>query len=367
MTTSVPSLPIEPPEAPKQFTQPMFASLDVEVDSLVRIPQARNAFQVDGSGLTVAVLDTGLRTTHVDFVGRVRAQRNFTDDNGGVLSDASDGQGHGTHVAGIICARGVTVGVAPAAKVIPLKVLTNSGSGSFEAVRDALRWVADNAKEHGISAVSMSLGSSSNEDDDSAYEGDEIRKLVAELRERRIPTIVAAGNDYFKFKKEGMGYPAILRETISVGAVYDAAVGAMEYRSGAKANSTRADQLTPFSQRISRAKHPSTRTDVFAPGAPVTSSGIASDNAWSIQQGTSQATPVVAGVVLLLQQYYLRARNELPAVNDIIGCLRSGGTTIVDGDDEDDNVPHTKAKYQRVDALNALRSMQRRILRELYR
>jgi len=134
---------IAPVEKPQQLEGSLGLEL-IEVDQLVKATQARELFNVDGSGCAVAVLDTGLRTTHVDFDGRVVAHKNFTSDNNGDPDDASDGNGHGTNVAGIIASGGIHTGIAPKANVIPIKVLGNDGSGSFAAARDALKWVKEN-------------------------------------------------------------------------------------------------------------------------------------------------------------------------------------------------------------------------------
>src|SRR6266446_874342 len=99
MSTSPQRIPN--PEPPAQFKTKQIRILDAEVDTLIRVRRARQTFSVSGTGLTVAVLDTGLRTTHIDFAGRVRAQRNFTSDNGGDENNAADGNGHGTNVGGI--------------------------------------------------------------------------------------------------------------------------------------------------------------------------------------------------------------------------------------------------------------------------
>lgn len=352
---------IKVPEKPIQFDLPQLTLEDIEVDNLIRIDRARTTFEVTGTGMNVAVLDTGLRTTHVDFAGKVVAQRNFTPDNNGNPDDASDGQGHGTNVTGIIAANGDHKGIAPRAGVIPLKVLSNTGSGSFTAVTDALKWVLENHQVYNISAVNMSLGNSVNVDDDSGFDNDETRQVISQLRNNNVIVVAAAGNDYFKFQLPGMGFPAILRDTISVGAVYDASVGPFSYRGGAEARSTGRDRLTPFSQRLHEDHNPNTRTDIFAPGAPVTSSGINTDHGESVQQGTSQATPVVVGVILLMQEYFKKNTGQLPSLKVISECLRSGGVPIIDGDDEDDNVRHTQKTYLRVDALLALAAVRRKL------
>lgn len=350
---------IPSPEPPVQFTTRQIRIQDAEVDTLIRVIQARQSFLVTGNGLTVAVLDTGLRTTHIDFAGRVRTQRNFTSDNQGNPNDASDGNGHGTNVGGIIVANGNHVGIAPGAGIVPLKVLSNSGGGSFDQTNQALQWVIDNHEAYNITVVSMSLGSETNDVDDSPFQQDETLRLVRQLRDLDIPVVVAAGNDYFTFKQQGMGYPAILRETISVGAVYDANVGSFSYQGGARAFSTAADRLTPFSQRLHESLNANTRTDIFAPGAPITSSGIASDIGESVQQGTSQATPVVSGVILLMQEFHLRTTGQMPSVDTLVTCLRNGAVPITDGDDEQDNVPHTGQRFLRIDAMSALDAVRR--------
>jgi hypothetical protein len=102
-----------------------------------------------------------------------------------------------------------------------------------------------------------------------------------------------------------------------------------------------------------------TYTDVFAPGAPVTSSGIRGEHGESTQHGTSQATPVTAGLILLLQEFYQRVTGEIPSVTDVVTWLRHGGVPIHDGDDEDDNVEHTNLDFVRVDALSALDAVRR--------
>ncbi len=104
---------------PIQVGNPLRART-LQSGSLIRVGEARTAYSVDGSGLAVAVLDTGIRATHRDFTGRVIAQRNYTTDNGGDDANAADGDGHGTHVSGIVMANGTHQGIAPGANVVAL-------------------------------------------------------------------------------------------------------------------------------------------------------------------------------------------------------------------------------------------------------
>lgn len=356
---------IAPPEPPIQFDEPAFPFL-IEVDDFLWVSRARDAFHVDGSGLTVAVLDTGLNSEHVDFAGRVPAQRNFTPDYGGDPDNASDGNGHGTNVGGIIVADGDHVGIAPGAQIIPLKVLRNANGGAFAWIDQALQWVLDNGEAFNITAVCMSLGDGGNYTSDENLEDDAIRNKIRQLRQEKVAVVVAAGNDYFTHNSaQGMGYPAIISECISVGAVFDAEEGSFSYNSGATAFSTRPGQITPFSQRLHHSVNRRCRTDIFAPGAPVTSSGINGPNGESTQHGTSQAAPVTAGLILLMQEFHLRATGELPDVDELVTWLRRGGVTIRDGDDEDDNVQHTGVTFIHADALSALDAIRRSLLRRL--
>lgn len=352
---------IPPDEVPVQFDEPQAEAALIETTRFIRADVARADFDVSGEGLAAAVLDTGLRTTHVDFVGRVPIVRNFTTDDGGDVSKVGDGNGHGTNVAGIIAAGGNHTGIAPKASVIPLKVLRSQGGGSFDSIRDALQWVIDNREQYGITVVNMSLGDSRNLASDASLAADAVRKRIATLRGTGVPVVVAAGNAYFQHKAQGMGYPAIARETTSVGAVYDGPiVGGIKYGSGAQAYTTKAGQITPFSQRLHVSKCKACATDIFAPGAPLTSSGNQTDVGESVQHGTSQAAPVTAGVVLLLQQFHRDRVGSLPSVDQIEGWLQAG-VPVEDRDEKADNVPHTGLTFVRVDAVAAIEAAQRSI------
>lgn len=348
-----------PVDRPLQYGGPQRHARLIEASDMIHAGEARRSFGVDGKGLTVAIVDSGLRTTHVDFAGRVVGGVNLSTDYGGNPSVFIDGHGHGTHVAGIIAANGDHKGIAPAAGVLPIKVLSNSGGvSSIRALEDALQWVLDNREARNIAVVNLSLGDGLNHLE--AVE-DGFRAKIRALREAKVAVVAAAGNAFYTFKsKQGMTWPSIIPETVSVGALYDADIGPYWYCGGALAHSTGSGRITPFSQRLHESTNAVLRTDIFAPGASIRSSGILGDHGESDMQGTSQATPVVAGVILLMQQLHLREYGVLPAVDDLETWLRESGVRINDGDDEDDNVRNTGRDYLRLDALAALRAIGRR-------
>jgi len=367
------SLPLIKP-VPKPVQLGPFVTHLIDVDTLILAPDARKTFRVDGSPYSAAILDTGLRTSHQDFSGRVIDKSNFTTDNNNNSNDVADGNGHGTNVAGIIAANKIHTGIAPGARLVPLKVLKNDGSGTFDGVDKALQWVEKNFIKDKITVVSLSLGDNGNYINDSAFPSDNIHARIQELKKLNIPVVIAAGNGWFANNsmagvtaQEGMSYPAIFPEAVSVGAVFDSEVKTpVAWTDGSIAYIQDPDQITPFSQRL----HDSGtgyETDVFAPGSHVVSSGIDSDVGESVQDGTSQACPIITGVILLVQQYYSRITSSgstlgvLPTVDQIKKWLRLGSVDIVDQcpavSQACDNVIHTRKTYRRINVVKVLQAV----------
>jgi subtilisin family serine protease len=397
---------IHPTERAVQVPPATAALLLKEALDYVEVPQARTTFKVSGRGLTVAVLDTGLNVEHVDFRGAIKATVNFSTAGSGPdrATTVTDSDGHGTNVAGIIVANGparvdptkpealneqinkagMHRGVATGASLVALKVFPVA---SFTPIEDALQWVLDNYRTHAITVVNMSIQTGHNFQNDDVPGTERMRKLVGALTALRIPVVIAAGNAYaFNKSAVGMSYPGIIREGISVGAVFDAPIPKDrlpdEYPDlgdvKAIAFSARRGQITPFSQRYPETAGP-LRTDVFAPGAYITSSGTDKEFGESFQGGTSQAAPIVSGLILLMQEWYredrirtqaggdaakanaLRANaiNDVafrPTVAKLVDWLRSG-ESVTDNYGDDDNVTNTNASYRLVKALAAFAAM----------
>ena len=351
---------IPEPSPPRAVQRSLFTNFDIQIDALLGAPRARNAFKVDGAGLTAAVLDTGLRVSHVCFRGRVLEVHNFT--GTGAEDDVTDTNGHGTNVAGLIAAgtSDERRGIAPGANIVPLKVLP---AQTLDPILKALRWVLGNAARLKISVVNMSLGVPGlNFVDDlqARAEYSDLHEVIKQIYSMNIALCVAAGNDYYQFQTEGMSLPAIFREVIAVGAVYDSSVGDRSYASGAAAYMTHADQITPFSQRLSADTSPECYTDVFSAGGGATLAGAQNDDGTSTQDGTSQASPTVAGVLLLLQQHYVRLMGQLPPISLLQDVLRSTSTWLVDNDqDQKDNVKNSGKRFPRVNAFESLVALDR--------
>jgi hypothetical protein len=303
---------------------------------------------VNGSGFSSVIIDTGINPTHAFFgpdadkngaADRIVYQYDFADND----ASARDMNGHGSNVSSIIGSQNTRYsGVAPGTGIISLKVFTDAGAGSFSYVEKALQWVVANAGKYNIASVNMSLGDSKNYNSTQQLYGlsDELSKLAA----MNVIVIGAAGNSFYEFKgAQGVAYPAADPNVIGVGAVYANASGGWTYGSGASTTSSGSDRITPFSQRST------TLTPIFAPGAPIT--GAAKDKALVTMHGTSQAAPFVTGAATLAQQMAMKLLGRRLTPAEFKSIISSTGATIVDGDDEVDNVTNTNQVFKRIDVM----------------
>ena len=303
---------------------------------------------VDGTGFSVAVLDTGIDLDHPffgpDLDGDGVADRIvYNQDFVGGDPDAQDGHGHGSNVSSIIASSSPTYpGVAPGVDIIHLQVLNDNGSGTFAGIEQALQWVAANAGTYNIAAVNMSLGDGGN------YAGPVSRyglsDEMAALAAMDVAVVSAAGNSFYSFDSvPGVAYPAADPSSLAVGAVYADGESGWYYGSGAKAFTTAPDRIAPFSQRHTLL------TEVFAPGAPIV--GASATGGLTVMHGTSQAAPQVAGATVLAQQLAERELGRRLSVAELRQLLAAHSVSVHDGDDEDDNVTNTGADYLRLDML----------------
>lgn len=207
-----------------------------------------------GQGVTAYIIDTGVRITHQDFGGRASYGYDAVDND----NIAQDGNGHGTHVAGTVA--GTSYGVAKKAKVVAVRVLDNSGTGTTDQVVAGVDWVAQH--HSGPSVANMSLGGGADDALDTA-----VRNTIAS----GVTFAVAAGNS----SDDASNYsPARVSEALTVGAT------------------TSTDARATYSNY-------GPVLDLFAPGSSITSLWNSSDTATNTLSGTSMATPHVTGAAAL--------------------------------------------------------------------
>ncbi|MCZ1177817.1 S8 family peptidase [Acinetobacter pittii] len=210
-----------------------------------------------GSGTTAYIVDTGILSTHQQFSGRVLSGYTAISDSNGT----SDCHGHGTHVAGTV--GGSTYGVAKNVNLVPIRILGCDGSGASSNVIAGLDWILKNGKKPAV--VNMSLGGEANTSLDSAVEN---------LFNNGYVMVVAAGNSNTDACSTS---PARVSKAITVAATDNT------------------DTRASYSNYGSC-------VDIFAPGSQINSSWIGSNTATKVLNGTSMATPHVAGVVAEMLQ-----------------------------------------------------------------
>ncbi|MGP4048461.1 S8 family serine peptidase [Streptomyces sp. 2A115] len=260
------------------------ASLDKSV-AQIGAPMAWEA-GFDGTGIKVAVLDTGIDKTHPDLAGQVIAEKDFSESSG-----TGDAQGHGTHVASTVAGTGAKSGgkykgVAPGAKVLNGKVLGDAGWGSDSAIVAGMEW----AVAEGADILSLSLGGEDTPGIDPMEEA--VNRLSAETD---ALFVIAAGNDG-KFGERTVGSPGSAEAALTVGAV------------------DKADELADFSSRGPRLGDGGVKPDLTAPGVDITAAaapGSALEGEFPSDipgyltiSGTSMATPHVAGAAAILAQQH---------------------------------------------------------------
>ncbi len=282
---------------------------------------------INGSGITTAILDTGIDFNHPDFYGKNITWKSFI-----IFSDTEDFNGHGTHCASIASGTGnasnrTFTGVAPGADLAIGVVLYSQGFGYLSQILNGIEWVIDpngdgNYSDH-FDVLSMSLGISWNGDGT-----DPLSEAVDFAVENGVVVVVAAGN----VGQEGMftvGMPAVAKKVITVGA-FDKYTN--ETASFSSAGPTRDSRLKP---------------DVIAPGVDICAAN--SSNGWlglrygkscgneyyMAISGTSMATPHVAGAAALLLQAHPDWTPEIiksvfiSTAEDISGSVYKKGAGLI--------------------------------------
>jgi hypothetical protein len=235
-----------------------------------------------GEGVIIAILDTGADSDHPDLVANLVAGAYAYG------TSTEDDNGHGTHVSGIaagVANNGGIFGVAPRAKIMPVKVLNSAGSGTFVAIANGITWAAD----HGAKVINMSLGSTT--------DSNIVHSAVQYAYNKSVVIIVSSGNCGSNYYDNGCtyqnqsSYPGAYNEVLAVAAT--------------DSSDIKADFSTAGSY-----------VDVSAPGVDIYSSNYG--NSYAIHSGTSQAAPHVAGMAALI-------RKLRPAwtVDQIYACIRA--------------------------------------------
>jgi hypothetical protein len=248
-----------------------------------------NNLPVDGRGMRVAIIDTGIDYTHPDLGGgfgpgyKVEGGYDFVNND----SNPMDDNGHGTHVAGIVAANGTLKGVAPGADLLAYKALDFKGIGFTSDIISALEKSVDPdgnpATNDAVDVINLSLGGTGNP-------ASPMSQAVDNAVSLGVVVVVAAGNYGDEYMT--IGSPGNADKAITVAAT------------------DKSDNLAAFSSRGPIFYHPeSLKPDIAAPGVNILSTvplqgQLSSPSRYLVLSGTSMAAPHVAGAAALVRQMH---------------------------------------------------------------
>ncbi len=241
--------------------------------TLEGVPTAWNTSR--GEGVVVAVVDTGVNLNHPDLTGNLLPGYDFVDDD----ATPQDLAGHGTHVAGLVAANGLATGVAPLAKLLPVRVLRDESGGSTFAVAQGILWAAgllsSPPNPNPAQVINLSLGSDT-------YDAT-IAAAVARVQAHGVFVVAAAGNS-----GGALAYPAALPGVIAVTALAGPTIPYQPWYASRGAGLW----VTAYGGDIGQ--------DQDSNGAPdgILSTDLTSSG-YGLRMGTSMASPQVAGLVAL--------------------------------------------------------------------
>jgi len=245
-----------------------------------------------GTGIGVAVIDTGIDLNHPDL--SVIASKSCVTSS----RSANDDNGHGSHVAGTIAALNNTigvVGVAPEAKLVAVKVLDRSGSGTWSSVICGIDWVTANAINYNIKVANMSLSGGGVSDNNCGNDNsDALHRAICNSTAKSITYVVAAGNEHVDASNS---VPAAYNDTvITVSALVDS-----------DGSAGGGGSVTPYGSDDTFASFSNygDAVDLGAPGVNIYSTW--KSGGYNTISGTSMASPHVAGVAALYIKNNLNA------------------------------------------------------------
>jgi serine protease AprX len=257
----------------------------------IRLPQVPAG--IDGSGVTVAMIDTGVARSQ-DLGDRVIARVDFTPGGNG-----DDEYGHGTHLAGVIAGNGAASGgkwrgVAPGAQLVSVKVAGPDGATDVSVVIAGLQWVVTHRAQYGIKVLNLSFGTDSVQ----PYAVDPLNAAVERAWAAGITVVVSSGNRGAGTINKPGDDPFVIT------------VGAADMKQTADRKD---DEIAPFSSS-GITQDGFMKPDVVAPGTTIVATRDAGSTIDSLHQdavvdgeyfkgtGTSQAGAIVSGVAALLYQ-----------------------------------------------------------------
>lgn len=270
-------------EKTRQNKEEIKTALDISTVS-IGANYSNNILNITGRNITVAVIDSGIDYNHTDLGGcfgegcRVSNGYDFVNSDNDPMDDNTDS--HGTHVAGIIGARGNITGVAPEVNFYAVKACDNTGACQLSDIIDSIDWAINNSAD----IISLSLGGSYSD----VAEGNTGKDIMSEEIETAVQAgiivVIASGNDGPGIST--VAVPGAAVDAITVGNIND------------QGTISQSDDIIVSSSGRGPSAFGRLDPDVVAPGQSIYSTKR--DNTYGILSGTSMATPHVSGLAALL-------------------------------------------------------------------
>jgi len=298
-----------------------------------------NEINLTGSDVSVCIIDSGIDSSHSDLADKVLAEHCFCSNSNccpdGTSEDnnATDDNGHGTHVAGIIAANGEIQGIGLDVNLVIVKAMDSTGSGNEVDLINAIEWCTNNAETYNITAISMSLGADCDTNPSLCYSNVcsgisiSLQSKISEAINKNISVIIATGND----GSSRISWPSCLPNVIRVASID-------------KDDST----ISSFSNINSLVKLLGVGKNINStmPTYSVYLNSQGYSMNYTTLSGTSMSTPMVAGAIAIINQY-LRLSGQTKTTSQIETILYNTGKNILD----------EGVNYSRVDLYSALISI----------
>jgi hypothetical protein len=334
---------------------------------------------ITGSGIGIAVLDTGVFAQNPDLKSNVVAWYNAVEQpptapiDPNFLADANDTEGHGSHVSGIAASSNPSIGVAYQAHLIDIKVFASANELQTQGdpILNGLQWVQLNAARYNIKVVNMSLGFGLNVNSMPAL--DQYGQAIQVLQNMGITVVAASGNSYANYAPTPGEDILAAQATIGVGNTWaDNGIG--DYNFTALYGGRPSDQFFAFETAAqpdifqATSQRSSLFNQVAAPGTAIYSTWNSPAQLHNTETGTSMASPFVAGVVALMQQAAQKFGGVYLQPTQVLTILRTSADQIVDSNVTTNgrfdfatgqtlDLPETGLTYDRVDVLKAIEAV----------
>lgn len=311
-----------------------------DITGLTAMRQDPTYSNINGHGIGIAVLDTGVYAENPDLISNFAA---FYDAVENPIStppdtnplDAYDNDGHGTHVSGIAASSNPAIGVADDATLVDVRVIPDTGESVYNAdpVDAGLQWVEENASTYNIKVVNMSLGDPGinlNYVPNLDQEGADIQVLES----MGITVVSASGNSYAVYAPNpGASLPAVESTISAANSFSDNGVGQYDFSaySGEEGDAWLAQQPSAYPDEFNATSQRSTLyNQLVAPGTDIYSTWNSPAQLHNTLSGTSMAAPFISGTVALMQQAAFQFGGTYLQPDEVLQILRNTATQISD-------------------------------------